>query len=45
MEDKTTKQLSKIVQDAYDEWERSHTVFSLTDFEEAVVELTLRARQ
>lgn len=42
MEDKTTKQLLKIVEEAYKEWDKSNTVFSLSDFEEAVRELTIR---
>lgn len=45
MTDKTTEELLEIVEEAYREWDRSHTVFSLTDFEEAVVELTLREGQ
>lgn len=42
MEDKTDEELMEIVEEAYKEWDRSNTVFSLSDFEEAVRELTLR---
>lgn len=42
MEEKTNKQLQKIVDEAYKEWDESNAVFSLSDFEEAVRELTLR---
>lgn len=42
MDEKTTEELNKIVDEAYEQYEMSVTVFSLTDFEEAIIELTKR---
>lgn len=45
MEDKTTEELQATLDEAYEEFDKSGTIFSLTDFEEAVRELTLRENQ
>ena len=42
MEDKTNEELQEILDEAYEQWDKDNTVFSLSDFEEAVRELTLR---
>lgn len=41
----TTEELNKIVEDTYDEWDKRGTIFSLSDFEEAIRELTLRENE
>lgn len=41
-EELTYEELLKIINDIYEEWDKSHTVASLSDFEEAVREATIR---
>ncbi len=44
-EDMTNEELQKVVDEAYEEWDKSNTIFSISDFEECVRELTLRENQ
>ena len=38
----TDKELQQVVDETYKQWDKDNTVFSLSDFEEAVRELTIR---
>lgn len=38
----SNEELQEIIDESYEQWDKTNTVFSLSDFEEAIIELTKR---